>query len=88
MKIMVHEGVCSPKYGKILVRHHPISIASLQKSKSHSFTKQKKQNMSTTPKSESFQHVTHLGHGLAAHTTPRHTYTTSPHIPEPQNVST
>ena len=88
MKIMIHEGVRPPKDGKILVRHRPISISSLQKSKSHSSVERKKQNLSTTPKSESFQHVTHSGHGSATHTTPRHTETTSPHIPKPQTTST
>ena len=85
---MTHEGVRPPKDGKILVRHHPILIASLQKSKSHSSTERKKQNLSTTPKSESFQLVTHSGHGSASHITPGHTKTTSPHIPEPQTAST
>ena len=75
-EIMKHEGVHPPKDGKIIVCHHPISIASLQKSKSHSSAKRKKQDLSTTPKSES------------AHTTLRHIETTSPHIPEPQTAST
>ena len=88
MKIMKHEGVRPPKDGKIIVHHHPISIASLQKSKSHSSTERKKQNLFTTPRSESVQHVTHSGHGSAAHTTPGHTETTSPHISEPQTAST
>ena len=79
---MLHEGVRAPKYRKIIIFHRPISIASLQKSKSHSSTERKKQNLSTTPKSKSVQHVTHLGHGLSAHTTPGHTETTSPHSPE------
>ena len=85
---MVHEGVPPPKDGKILVRHRPISIASFQKSKSHSFVKREKQNLSKTSKSESVQHVTHSSHGLVAHTTPRHTKNTSPHIPKPQTTST
>ena len=76
MKIMNHEGVRPPKYGKIIVHHRPISIASLQNSKSQSSAKRKKQDLSTMPKSES------------AHTTPRHTKTTSPPIPEPQTAST
>ena len=75
MKIMKHEGVLPPKDGKIIVRHHPISIASLQKSKSHSSAKRKKQDLSITPKSES------------AYTTPGHTETTSPHISQPQTAS-
>ena len=88
MKIMKHEGVRPPKDGNIMVRHHPISIAFLQKSKSHSSAERKKQNLSTTPKSESVQHVTHSGHGLATHTTPGHTETISPHILKPQTAST
>ena len=48
----------------------------------------KEQNLSTTPKSESVQHVSHSGHGSAAHTTPGHIETTSPHILEPQIAST
>ena len=88
VKIMVHKGVLPLKDGKILVRHRPISIASLQKSESHSSAERKKQNLSITPKSESIQHVTHSSHGSAAHTTPGHTETASPHILEPQTTST
>ena len=88
VKTMVHEGVLPLKDGKILVRRRPISIASLQKSESHSSAERKKQNLSITPKSESIQHVTHSGHGSTAHTTPGHTETASPHIPEPQTTST
>ena len=76
MKIMKREGVRPPKDGKIIVRHHRISIASLQKSKSNSFAKQKKQDLSSTPKSKS------------TCTTSRHTNATSPLIPEPQTTST
>ena len=49
MKIMVFKGVHPLKDGKILVRHRPISIVSLQMSKSHS---------SKVPKSESFPYAT------------------------------
>ena len=76
MKIMKHEGVRPPKNGKIIVLHRRISIASLQKSKSNSFAKQKKQDLSTTLKGES------------PYTTPRHIETTSPPIPEPLTAST
>ena len=76
MKIMKHEGVRPPKDRKIIVCHRPISIASLQKSKSQSSTKRKKQDLSTTQKNES------------AHTTPGHIETTFPHILEPQTTST
>ena len=85
---MIHEGVHPPKDGKFIVRYRPISITSLQKSKSHSFVGRKKQNLSTTPKSESVQHVNYLGHGLAVHSTPGHTKTISNHILEPQTAST
>ena len=76
--LMKHKGVRPLKDGKIIVCHHPISIASLQKSKSHYSAERKKQDLSTTPKSESVQHVTHSGHGSAAHTNPGHIETTSP----------
>ena len=85
---MVHEGVPPPKDGKILIRHHPISIASLQKSKSHSFSKHEKQNLSKTPKSESVQHVTPSSYGSVSHTTPGHTKIASPHILKLQTTST
>ena len=70
MKTMKHEGVRPPKEGKIIVCHRLISIASLQKSKSQSSAKRKKQDLSSKPKSKS------------THTTPRHTNTTSPPIPQ------
>ena len=85
---MVHEVVRPPRDGTILVRQCPISMASLQKSKSHSSVEREKQIPSKTPKSESVQHVTPSGHGSAIHITPRHTETTSPHIPKPQTTST
>ena len=44
----------------------------------------KKQNLFTPPKGEFVQHVTHSGHGSAAHTVE----TTSFHIPAPPIVST
>ena len=88
MKIMVLKGVCPPKDGTILVRQCPISMVSLQMSKSHSFTEWEKQNLSKTPKSESVPHVAPSDHGSAAHTTPGHTDTASPHIPELQTTST
>ena len=73
MKIMVLEGVHPLKDGKIMVRLRPISIVSLQASKSHS---------SKAPKSESFPYATPSSHGLATHTMPMHTETTSPITPE------
>ena len=82
MKIMVLKGICLPKDGTILVRLCPISMESLQMSKSHSSAKQEKQNPSKTPKSESLPHATLSGHGSAAHTTPRHTETASLHTLE------
>ena len=82
MKIMVLKGVCPPKDETILVHQRPISMVSLQMSKSHSSAEREKQNPSETPKSESFPHATPSCHGSATHTTPRHTETASPHTPE------
>ncbi|KAK9984853.1 hypothetical protein SO802_034378 [Lithocarpus litseifolius] len=73
MKIMVLKGVYPPKYGKTLVRLRPISMFSLQASKSHS---------SKAPKSESFPHATSSSHDSATHTTPVHIETASSHTPE------
>ena len=66
MKIMVLEGVSPPTNGKKMVRLHPLSIISLQASKSHS---------SKAPKSEPFLHATSFSRGSA---TPVHTETISP----------
>ena len=88
MKIIVLKGVRPPKDGTILIRQRPISMVSLQMSKSHSFAELEKQNQSKTPKSESFPHATPFGHCSAAHTTPRHIETASPHIPELQSTNT
>ena len=81
-------SLITPKDGAILVRQRPISMMSLQMSKSYSFAKREKQNLSKTPKSESLPHATFSGHGSATHTTPRKTETASPHTPEPQSTST
>ena len=83
MKIILHEGVSPPRDGKLLVHRRPISISSLEKSKSHSSIERKKQNLSTPPKGEFVQHVTHSGYGSVAHTIE----TTSSHIPAPPTVS-
>jgi len=74
---MVLEGVRLPKDGKIPVRLCPISMVSLQASKSHS---------SKASKSESFPHATPSGHGSATHTTLIET--ASPITPELQTTST
>lgn len=79
MKIMVLEGVHPPTDGKIRPRLRPLSMISLQASKSHS---------SKAPKSESFLLATSSGHGSATHTIPVHTETASPHTPELQTTST
>ena len=76
-------SLITPKDGTILVRQRPISMMSLQMSKSYSFAKWEKQNLSKTPKSESPPHATFSGHGSATHTTPRKIETASPHTPEP-----
>ena len=73
------EGVRLSKDGKILPRLRPISLVSLQVSKSHS---------SKLSKSESLPHSTPSGHGSATHTSPGHIETTSPHTPELQTTST
>ena len=77
MKIMLNEGVRPPSDGKIVVRHRPISMSSLEKSKSHSSAEKKKKNLSTPPMSLS-------GHESVAHTTE----TTSSHVPAPPTVGT
>ena len=68
--LTVLEGVRPPTDGKILSRLHPLSMISLQASKSHS---------SKEPKSESSPHATSSGYGSA---TPVHTETASPITPE------
>ena len=70
MKIMLFEGVRSPTDGKIVTRPRPISMITLQASKSHS---------SKAPKSEPFTHSTPSGHDSA---TPMHTDTVSPFTSE------
>ena len=85
---MVLKGVRLPKDGTILIRQRPIYMMSLQMSKSYSFAKREKQNLSKTPKSESLLHATLSGHGSATHTNPRKTDTASPHTLEPQSTST
>ena len=79
MKIMVLEDVHPPKDEKILVSLCPISMVSLQASKSHS---------SKAPKSESFPLATPSGHGSTTHTTSGHTEITSPLTLELQMIST
>ena len=88
VKIMVLKGVRPPRDGTIIFRQCPITLVSLQMSKSHSSVEREKQNPTKTPKSKSVPHVTPFGHGSVAHTTLGHTETTSPHIPKPQTTST
>ena len=76
MKIMILEGVSPPTDGKKMVRLRPLSMISLQASKSHS---------SKAPKSEPFLHAISFGHGSA---TPVHTETASPITPVLQTTST
>ena len=76
-------SLITPKDGAILVRQRPISMMSLQMSKSYSFAKREKQNLSKTPKSESLPQSILSSHGLAAHTTLGHAEIASPHTPEP-----
>ena len=79
MKIVALKGVRPPKDGKILVLLRPISMVSLQVSKSHS---------SKVPKRESFPYATPSGHGSTTHTSPGQTKTASLHTPELQTTST
>ena len=76
MKIMLLKGVRPPTDGKIVSRLRPISMITLQASKSHS---------SKAPKSETFTHATPSSHDLA---TLVHTETASPHTPELQTPGT
>ena len=88
MKIMVLKCVHPPKEGTTLLRQHPISLVSVQMSKSHSFTEQEKQSPSKTPKSDPSPHATPSGHRSAAPITLGHPKTTFPHTPKPQSTST
>ena len=76
MKIMVLEGVNPSTDGKKMDRLHPLSMISLQASKSHS---------SKAPKSEPFFHATSSGQGS---TTPTQTEIASPIPSEMQTTST
>ena len=76
MKILLHEGVRPPTDGKVISRPRPISMKTLQASKSHSFK---------SPKSEPFSHATPSGHHFV---TPVHTTTVSPIPSEKQTTGT
>ena len=69
MKIIVPEGVHPPTDGTLLARLRPLSMISLQASKSHS---------SKACKSESFIYATSFGHGSVM---PVHIKIASPHPP-------
>ena len=73
---MVLKGVHPPTDGKILAHLRPLSMISLQASKSHS---------SKAPKSEFFPHATQSGHGSAK---PVHIEIASPITLELQTTST
>ena len=75
MKIILLEGVNPPSDGKMMNRPQPISMVTLQASKSHS---------SKTPKSEQITPATTSAHGLD---TPVHTATISLITPELQPTS-
>ena len=75
MKIILLEGVNPPSDGKMMNRPRPISMVTLQASKSHS---------SKTPKSEHISPTTTSAHGLD---TPMHTATISPITPKLQLTS-
>ena len=76
MKIMHLEGVHPPTDGKIVPRPRPISMITLQASKTHSFK---------APKSDQFTHSIPSGHDSA---TPMCTNTVSPFTLELQTTST
>ena len=76
MKIMILEGVSPPTDGKKMDHLRPLSMFSLQASKSHS---------SKAPKSEPFLHTTSSSQGSA---TPMHIETISPIPSEIQTTST
>ena len=76
MKIMILEGVSPPTDGKKMDHLRPLSMFSLQASKSHS---------SKAPKSEPFLHTISSGQGSA---TPVHIETISPIPSEIQTTST
>ena len=73
---MLLEGVRPPTDGKIVPQPQPISMITLQASKSHS---------SKAPKSEQFTHATPSGHDSA---TPMHTNIVSPFTLELQTTNT
>ena len=72
---MLLEGVNPPSDGKMMNRPQPISMITLQASKSHS---------SKTPKSEHISLATPYAHGSDTHV---HTMTISPVTPELQPTS-
>ena len=76
MKIMLLEGIHPPTDGKIVTYSRPISMITLQASKSHS---------SKAPKSEPFTHATPSAHASA---TPMRTDTIPPFTHELQTTST
>ena len=75
MKIMLLKGVNPPSNGKMMNRPRPISMITLQASKSHS---------SKTPKSEHISPATPYAYGSNTHV---HTATISPVTPELQSSS-
>ena len=87
MKIIVLNDVHPPKEGTILLHQRPISLISLQMSKSHSSTKRTKHSPSKTPKSESSQYTTPSKQRSTAPTILEQTETEFPHSLEPQSTS-
>ena len=73
---MLLKGVRPPTDGKIMPHPRPISMITLQASKSHYFK---------APKSEPFTHATPFGHDSA---TPMHIDTVSPFTLELQTTNT
>ena len=75
MKFILHEGIIPPTDGKMLTRQHPISMYTLQASRSHS---------SKTPKSAQISSITP---SAPESETPVHTTPTSCVIPEVPQAS-
>ena len=75
MKFILREGIVPPSDGKMMTRLRPISMFTLQASKSHSFK---------TPKSA---HISPVTPSAPESETPIHTTSTSHVIPEVQQTS-
>ena len=75
MKLILHEGIIPPADGKMLTRQRPISLLTLQASRSHS---------SKTPRSA---HISPVTPSAPESETPAHTTSTSRAVPEASQAS-